>query len=272
MGAMQAHGLGSGSAIEEAAKLVADATQVVVLSGAGISTESGIPDFRSPGGFWSRYDPRELTFQRFLASEAARRLYWEMARQIYPVLRDALPNEAHRSVVRLDEMGKLKCVITQNIDGLHQKAGLDPSKVIEIHGTALAVVCLSCGRRVGREEIQQRLEAAAVPVPLCEVCGGFLKPATISFGQPMPEEETAAAFEHARSCDLFLVIGSSLVVMPAAQLPVAAAQSGAPVVLVNREPTPLDHLAAVVLRGSAGCLMSQLIDAVEKRLGSPQCA
>jgi len=268
---MEASRRGSGGGIEEAAELIADATQVVVLSGAGISTESGIPDFRSPGGLWSRYDPRELTYQRFLASETARRLYWEMAREIYPVLRDALPNEAHRGVVRLDEMGKLRCVITQNIDGLHQKAGLDPSKVIEIHGTALAVVCLSCQRRVGREEIQQRLEAGAVTVPLCDVCGGFLKPATISFGQPMPEEETAAAFEHARSCDLFIVIGSSLVVMPAAQLPVAAAQCGAPLVLVNREPTPVDDLASVVLRGSAGRLMSELMDAVEKRLGSARC-
>lgn len=268
---MQVDRPGVGDQIERGAGLIAGAGEVVILTGAGVSTESGIPDFRSPGGLWSRYDPRQLTFQRFLASEAARRMYWEMARQVYPVLRDAEPNEAHRSVVSLQRLGKLRCLITQNIDGLHHKAGLDPGKIIEIHGTALFVVCLSCGRKSPREEIHRRLDGSGEGVPRCDACGGFLKPATVSFGQPMPEEETRAAFTHARACDLFIVIGSSLVVMPAAQLPAVALESGAPLIIVNREPTPFDGSATVVLQGSAASLMHQLVEAVGRKLGGESC-
>ncbi len=252
--------------IERAARLVANAGQIVVLTGAGISTESGIPDFRSPGGLWSRYDPRELTYQRFLASAETRRLYWEMAMQIYPVLRDAEPNEAHRSIVALQNQQKLRCAITQNIDGLHQKAGLNEDKIIEIHGTALWVVCLSCGLRWTGEKIHQRMNETNEPVPSCDECGGFLKPATVSFGQPMPEEETRKSFLHARSCDLFLVIGSSLVVMPAAQLPAVAVEAGAPLIIVNRDPTPLDGMATVLLHGSAGGVMKEIMVTVQRML------
>jgi NAD-dependent deacetylase len=238
------------SDIRTAAAIIGDAERLVVLTGAGVSTESGIPDFRSPGGIWSKYDPREFTFDRFCASAEVRRGYWEMGASLYPLLRDAAPNTAHRALAALERRGGLERIVTQNIDGLHQKAGSSPERVIEIHGTALAVTCLTCGWRTDRDTIQTRFAAGDVD-PRC-ACGGLLKPATVSFGQAMPERETAQAFTDARAADAFLVVGSSLVVYPAASLPGVAVERGAPLVIVNREETPYDPYAAVVLHGSAG--------------------
>ena len=233
----------------------------MVLTGAGISTESGIPDFRSPGGIWSRYDPEEFTYQNFVRSRAHRELYWQMSLQIYPVLAAAQPNAAHHAVAELERQGRLRAVVTQNIDGLHQRAGSSPDCVIEIHGTALFVECLSCGDRTSREEIQARV-AGGEKAPECHRCGGILKPATISFGQAMPERETALALEHAQSCDSFLVIGSSLVVFPAAHLPIRAVEAGAKLLIVNLEPTPCDDYAEIALHGKAGEIMSSLMAAM----------
>jgi len=251
----------SGEAIARAGKLLARASSVVVLTGAGISTESGIPDFRSPGGLWTRYDPRKLTFDLFCAYEETRAQYWKMSTESYPVLRDAEPNAAHRAVVAIEKAGKLLRLVTQNVDGLHRKAGSSAERTTEIHGCSLRAGCIDCGERADREALHRRLVAGELVVPTCEACGGRVKPATISFGQAMPEFETAQAFEAASQCDLMLVIGSSLVVYPAASLPDTAVSSGAPMIIVNNEPTSKDELADVLLRGSAGESMSLLLRA-----------
>ena len=242
--------------IAAAARHLGDARELVVLTGAGISTESGIPDFRSPGGIWSRYDPNEFTFQRFCASAETRRRYWELGASLYPLLCAAEPNPAHRALVALERRGGLRRIITQNIDGLHQRAGTSAEKVIEIHGTALEVVCLGCGKRRDRDGVQARV-AAGETDPRCE-CGGLLKPATISFGQAMPERETAMAMADAAAADVFLVVGSSLVVFPAASLPAVALENGASLLIVNREETSYDADAAVALHGSAGELLGTI--------------
>jgi NAD-dependent protein deacetylase/lipoamidase len=246
------------SPIERAADVLRNARNLVVLTGAGISTESGIPDFRSPGGIWTKYDPAEFTYQNFVSNRAHRERYWKMSLDIHPVLAAAEPNAAHRAVAELERQGRLRAVITQNIDGLHQRAGSSAERVIEIHGTALSVLCLSCGDRLPREDVQARV-AAGEAVPECRLCGGILKPATVSFGQAMPERETAEAFAHAEASDAFLVIGSSLVVHPAAYLPVRAVECGAKLVILNMEPTPCDAMATVVLRGKAGETMTAIL-------------
>lgn len=252
---------GDGPGIERAGALLAAANSVVFLTGAGISTESGIPDFRSPGGLWTRYDPRKLTFDLFCAHEHVRRDYWKLATESYPVLRDAEPNAAHRAIVAVERSGRLSRLVTQNIDGLHQKAGNSPGAVIEIHGTTLRATCIECGAPHDREALHRRLVAGEIEVPACDACGGPVKPATISFGQAMPERETREAFEAAATCDLFVVVGSSLVVYPAASLPDAAVRAGAALVIVNNEPTPKDDQATVVLRGSAGEALSRMLRA-----------
>jgi NAD-dependent deacetylase len=251
------------SLIAQAADWIRESSRLVVFTGAGLSTESGIPDFRSPGGVWSRYHPADFDFQNFLASEASRERYWQMATEMYGAIRAAEPNAAHRAVYELDRWGKLAAVITQNIDGLHERAGHSPEKVIELHGTALHVTCLQCGKRYEREGIQQRLQRG-VKAPTCDHCGGPLKPATISFGQAMPDRETREAYRLASRADLFLVIGSSLVVQPAASLPLAAKRGGARLVIINRDPTPYDDLADLVIPGSAGEILTAVVEAAKK--------
>ena len=251
--------------IEEIAALIADADRIVVFVGAGLSTESGIPDFRSPGGLWDRYDPQEFYFDKFLESEAAREKYWQMSTEAYQSMKDAKPNEAHLAIAELERLGKLDCLITQNVDGLHFKAGNSPDKVLELHGTAMHVTCLNCRKRYDRDAIQARI-AGGDKAPLCDACKGLLKPATISFGQSMPEKETSAAYEHSAACDLFIVIGSSLVVHPAAQMPVVAKRSGAKLVIVNRDETPCDAIADYVLRGQASPTMEAVIARVRELL------
>ncbi len=245
--------------IKKVAQLIKEAQKVIVFTGAGVSTESGIPDFRSPGGVWHKYNPADFYYQKFLSSEEAREKYWQMSREFYEPLHNAQPNPAHKAVVELEKMGKLDCVITQNIDNLHQKAGNSPEKVIELHGTAISVSCLSCRKKYPREEIQSWL-VSGIKVPKCTVCGGILKPDTVSFGQPMPPRETEEAFQRARNCDLFIVIGSSLVVQPAAMVPLEAKDHGAKLVIINREPTYHDAYADVVIHGSAGEIMSKIIE------------
>lgn len=247
--------------IHKAADILAAARELVVLTGAGISTESGIPDFRSPGGIWDKYDPAEFTYQNYVRNPAHRRQYWQMSREIFPVISEAKPNAAHVAVAELERRGKLRAVVTQNIDGLHQRGGCSPERVIEIHGTALEIVCLGCAERQPRAIVQARVDAGEAD-PGCLACGGILKPATISFGQAMPERETALAFEHAEACDVMLVIGSSLVVFPAAHLPQRAVECGAKLMILNREPTAYDPIADVRLRGSAGETMTRLLAAL----------
>lgn len=247
--------------IKQIADLIVNSKRTVIFSGAGLSTESGIPDFRSPGGVWDRYNPEDFYFQKFISSESSREKYWQMATEMYEPMKNAQPNPAHLAIAELERLGKLDCVITQNIDGLHIKAGNSREKVIELHGTAMYVICLSCQKRYERDEIQERIRKG-VKVPYCDDCGGPLKPATISFGQAMPERETNEAYNRSSSCDLFIVIGSSLVVQPAASMPLIAKRNGAKLVIINRDPTPYDNLADIVIHGMAGSVMSSILKEV----------
>jgi NAD-dependent deacetylase len=251
--------------IEKIAELIVASQSVVVFVGAGLSTESGIPDFRSPGGVWDRYDPQEFYFQRFLESETSREKYWQMATEMYESIKDAEPNQAHLAIAELERLGKLDCLITQNIDGLHFKAGNSPEKVLELHGTAMHVTCLTCHRRYDRDTTQARI-AGGDKAPRCDACQGPLKPATISFGQSMPADETRAAYDHSAACDLFIVIGSSLVVHPAAQMPVVAKQHGAKLAIINRDETSCDPIADWVVHAQAGPTMAAVIERVRGAL------
>ena len=248
--------------IRQVADLIRQSEKGVVFTGAGVSTESGIPDFRSPGGVWHKYNPEDFYYQKFISSEESREKYWQMSREFFEPLKNAQPNAAHRAVVELEKMGKLDCVITQNVDNLHQRAGSSPEKVIELHGTAVSVSCLSCRKKYSREEIQSWL-LRGVRVPKCDGCGGILKPNTVSFGQSMPPEETEESFRRARNCDLLIVIGSSLVVQPAASVPLEAKESGAKLVIINRDPTDHDSYADVVIHASAGEVMSKVMDCLK---------
>jgi NAD-dependent deacetylase len=231
------------------ATLVARSERIVAFTGAGISTESGIPDFRSPGGVWARNAP--IQYQEFLASAEARRETWRRGLETYPVVAAASPNPAHLALAELERRGQLLAVVTQNIDGLHQAAGHDPARVLELHGNAHGVRCLSCDDFAYRATVQARVVAGEAEPP-CRSCGGILKPTTISFGEPMPRRAMSRAEAAIRECDMVLVVGSTLIVYPAAGLPKAAALAGKPLAIVNLTPTPLDDLAAVVLRGKAG--------------------
>ncbi len=253
--------------IEKIAELIVDSPRIVVFVGAGLSTESGIPDFRSPGGVWDKYDPQEFYFQRFLENETSREKYWQMATEMYESMKNAEPNPAHLAIAELERLGKLDCLITQNIDGLHFKAGNSQEKVLELHGTAMHVTCLNCGKRYDRGAIQMRI-AGGDKAPRCDECKGLLKPATISFGQSMPAETTQAAYGHSAACDLFIVIGSSLVVQPAAQMPLIAKQNGAKLVIINRDETPYDQIADYVVNAQAGLTMVIVLDIVKRALAN----
>jgi NAD-dependent deacetylase len=253
--------------IARAAELVATAAPVVIFTGAGVSTESGIPDFRSPTGLWARHDPGDFTYQRFIGSDEGRRRYWAVGSALYRTVRGAQPNAAHRAIAELDRLGVLDCVITQNIDDLHQKAGTAPDRVIELHGNATRARCLACGASCTRDEIQDRLEAGEA-VPDCRACGGILKPYTVLFGEPMPVRETQLAEGRARAAGCFVVVGSSLAVYPAAYVPRYAKQAGARLVVVNLTPTPIDHAADVVIPGKAGEVMARVVEMVRERVGA----
>ncbi|MBI4586896.1 MAG: Sir2 family NAD-dependent protein deacetylase [Planctomycetes bacterium] len=219
----------------------------IAFTGAGISTESGIGDFRSPGGVWSRHQP--VLYQEFIASSEARRRYWAIRKETYGQFAGAKPNLAHRTLAELEAAGGLRAVITQNIDRLHQMAG--SRKVLELHGNAREIVCLGCRQVSQAEEIHSRLEAGE-EVPECHACGGILKAATVSFGQPLPPAVLEEAERLSREADLFLAIGSSLVVTPAATLPALARRAGAFLAIINREETPQDPIADLVVRTPIG--------------------
>lgn len=255
-------------AISAAARLIHEAKRIVVFTGAGISTESGIPDFRSPGGIWSQYNQDDLTYQKFRSHEKYRKLYWEYDRARYPAMKNALPNAAHRSVVELEKAGRLLALITQNIDGLHQDAGSSPDKVYELHGTVREVGCLDCHTRWVREEITDKMDREGIEVPYCPHCGGPLKCGTIAFGQSLPAEVLEQSFAHARTCDLFVTVGSSLVVQPAALLPYEAKRAGARLVLVNLSTTPYDRIMDIIVPGKAGPVMEAIMAEFRKMGGS----
>lgn len=229
--------------------MIDNSRRLVVFTGAGISTESGIPDFRSPGGLWTRYKP--IDFRDFMADEEKRRESWRIKFATEKVIADARPNKGHLAIAELQRRGKLSCVITQNIDGLHQASGIPEEQVIELHGNSTYAICLTCRKRFELDAIR----AIFLPdetLPLCDACGGIIKTATISFGQSMPEREMRLAEEQTLACDLFIAVGSSLVVFPAAGFPLMAKQNGARLVIVNRDPTEMDRYADLVINAEIG--------------------
>jgi len=235
------------------ADLLRSARRVVVFTGAGISTESGIPDFRSPGGIWSQMKP--ITYQEFVADEDKRREAWTRAFSGVARWTGSKPNAGHRAVAELMAAGKVSAVITQNVDNLHQDGGADPERVIELHGNAGYATCLDCGLRHELADLKAPfLEHGRVPA--CRDCGGLVKTAVISFGQAMPKAAWTRAEDETLAADLFLVLGSSLTVFPAAGLPRLAWEVGTPLAIVNRDPTPLDRLATLALREEIGPLMA----------------
>lgn len=254
----------SNDPIAELADLLAASRRVTTFTGAGVSTESGIPDFRSPGGVWTRYDPRDFTFDRYVESPEVRASSWAMRKEFFA--REVMPNPAHRAIARIEAAGRAHGVITQNIDGLHQLAG--STEVVEIHGTAREVMCIGhaprqgipdgCGFTASYTWAFEQLDAGD-PDPACPECGGLVKSATVSFGQTLLPDVIERAAELAATGDLMLAVGSSLQVWPAADLPELAVRSGVPLVIVNDEPTPLDDLATLVVRGRAGEVLARAV-------------
>ncbi len=234
--------------LTEFARMIEAAERVVVFTGAGISTESGIPDFRSPGGIWTKVKP--IDFSDFMRSHEARRETWRRRFEMEPILRQARPNRGHVAVAELIRSGKATSVITQNIDGLHQDSGIPDDKVIELHGNTTYAHCLDCSQRYEIDALRVDFEQDRI-VPHC-ACGGWVKTATISFGQSMPVNEMRRAEKETLLADLFITIGSSLVVYPAAGFPELAKRNGSRLVIVNRDPTGLDSMADLVLNRSIG--------------------
>ena len=245
----QTRGMPFDREIADLARAIDGSRRAVVFTGAGISTESGIPDFRSPGGIWTRMAP--IDFSDFLASEEARRETWRRRFAMEEAFREARPNRGHRAVAELVSRGKVGVVITQNIDGLHQASGIADDQVIELHGNTTYAHCLDCKARYELAPLRISFERDET-APVCDECGGFVKTATISFGQAMPEEPMRRAEIETLAADLFIVAGSSLVVYPAAAFPELAKQNGASLVIINREATGLDPIADLVLNRALG--------------------
>lgn len=240
---------------EEFAARVRNSRQIVFFTGAGISTESGVPDFRSPGGVWTKYQP--VYFDEFMSSEAARIRHWKLKKATYELYKNVRPNVGHASIREFEKRGQLLGLITQNIDGLHKIAGVSDEKIVELHGTDRVVTCLRCHKRFAPESIYEHLGDEFV-APTCDACGGYLKSANVSFGQQMPVNEMQQAQAWSEAAEIFIVTGSSLQVQPAASLPVIAKRSGAFLAIINRDPTPLDDLADFNYLGRIGEFFERL--------------
>lgn len=238
-------------------EMVHEAGTVVPFTGAGISTESGIPDFRSPGGLWDRYRP--IPFDEFLASQEARNESWRRRFAMEEQFGGARPGRGHLAIASLHRTGRVPAVITQNIDNLHQVSGIAPEHVVELHGNTTFALCLDCSERYELSWVRRRMDAANGCAPDCPACGGFVKTATVSFGQAMPDAAMRRAQDLAQSCDLFLTIGSSLVVWPAAGFPLVAKRNGARLVIINRESTEFDDIADLVVHEDIGTVLEPLI-------------
>ncbi|MDO9515141.1 MAG: Sir2 family NAD-dependent protein deacetylase [Syntrophales bacterium] len=248
--------------IAAAAEMILASRSLVVFTGAGISTESGIPDFRGPGGIWTRFDPDDFTIQKFLSSRETRRKQWKILIE-GDLFSSVKPNRGHYAIAQLEGMGRLDCIITQNIDNLHQKAGNSPDRVFELHGNMQWIRCLDCDERYTVEQIREILKGG-VEVPECEKCHGTLKPDVVFFGEMLPPDVLNAATEHSMRCDLFLVVGSSLVVHPAALMPAYAKEAGAGLIIVNIGDTPYDSRADILIEGKAGDVMSKMVEKVRE--------
>lgn len=246
--------------LDRIADLITGSERLVVFTGAGISTESGIPDYRGPNGVWARQAIPHIDTMR--TDREARIEHWRDRLTRYPEMLSRQPNAGHRAIAELEALGYLLAIITQNIDGLHQKAGNDPERVIELHGSTHTLRCMTCGRHWDGNDIQHRLEAGEEDPP-CAVCGGALRTGTILFGEALPEQALRTAHAAARASDVMLVIGSSLVVNPAARLPVVARETGARLVLINQSSTPLDELADIRVFAGAGEALSGILERVQ---------
>lgn len=241
---------------EELRRLISEARSIVAFTGAGISTESGIPDYRSPGGIWTKMQP--IMFQDFMGSAEMRRESWRRKFASDEVIKQATPNAGHRALARLVDTGKMLAIITQNIDGLHQASGVPDEKVIELHGNSTYAHCLDCKERYELDWVRE-IFAIDERLPICTACGGIIKTATISFGQAMPEAEMERAFDAALAADLVITVGSSLVVYPAASFPIVAKRNGAKYAIVNREPTEQDEIADLVINAEIGATLSRAV-------------
>ena len=245
------------SAIARLNDLVHEARTIVPFTGAGISTECGIPDFRSPGGLWTKNRP--IPFDEFLANQEARNESWRRRFAMEDRFGGARPGRGHRALASLYRSGKVPAVVTQNIDNLHQASGIAPEHVVELHGNTTFALCLDCSERYELTWVRGRMEAGNGCAPDCPNCGGFIKTATVSFGQAMPDAAMQRAQDLARSCDLFLAIGSSLVVWPAAGFPLMAKRNGARLVIINREATDFDEIADLVVQEDIGSVLEPFI-------------
>lgn len=242
------------------AEKIKEGGQNVVFTGAGISTESGIPDYRSQGGIWDKFRP--VYFDEFMSSKDARQEYWSSWVERYQGIVRAQPNPAHLALAKLHKMDLLQAVVTQNVDGLHQESGLPEDKIIELHGNTCRIRCMSCRRISPTKDVQLRLTAGD-PAPECE-CGGYLKPDTISFGQAMPVAEVEKAAALSRECDFFMIVGSTLLVQPAAHMPYYAKNNGAFLAIINLSETPCDKMSDVLIREKAGNVLNEIVEEVEK--------
>jgi len=236
---------------------IEESQNAVVFTGAGISTDSGIPDFRSPGGLWTKYQPIECN--DFVASEETRREAWRRKFAMDETFSQARPNRGHRAIAHLVRQGVVRAVITQNIDNLFQDSGIDEDKIVELHGNGTYAKCLDCGKRYELQEIRRAFEINQKP-PYCNECDGIIKTAVISFGQAMPVIEMRKAEEVSLSCDLFIAIGSSLTVYPAAGFPLLAKKNGARLVIINRDPTQMDAFADLVLHSDIGATLGAVTE------------
>lgn len=245
--------------LDRMAGMVRDSERIVFFTGAGISTESGLPDYRGPNGVWTTGDIPHIDKMKF--DTAAREEFWRRWRESYPFMQSRQPNTGHGAIARLEDTGKLLAVITQNIDRLHQKAGTHSERVIELHGNTHTLRCTRCGHEMSGDRVQELLEAGETD-PRCEVCGGPLRSATILFGESLPKAALELAHKVALATDLMIVVGSSLVVNPAAQLPQIAKRRGAGLIIINRTPTPLDPVADIVVRTESGPTLEALADRV----------
>ncbi|MGD8345099.1 MAG: NAD-dependent protein deacylase [Desulfobacterales bacterium] len=234
----------------------------IIFTGAGISTESGIPDYRSQGGIWDKFRP--VYFDEFMRSRESRVEYWRRWQALYQGIRQAQPNAGHAAVARLHQLGLLQAVITQNVDGLHQAAGITGDHIIELHGNTRRIRCMSCRKVASTADTCKRLQSGDA-APECE-CGGYLKPDTISFGQAMPVSEVENAAALSRGCDFFMVVGSTLLVQPAAHMPVYARQNNAFLAIVNLSETPCDNMCDVLIQDKAGKVLQRIVKEVENNL------
>lgn len=246
--------------INELANKIAGANSVVIFTGAGISTESGIPDYRSQGGLWDKFQP--IYFDEFMGSKTARIQYWEQRLHMEKSLKHARPNKGHQAIAALDHLGHLTCVITQNIDGLHQASGIPENKIIELHGNTRRIRCMSCSKLISWNQAMEMINKGE-KAPECS-CGGYYKPDTISFGQAMPVQETRAAESFSSGCDLFIAVGSTLLVQPAALMPGYAKTSGAFLGIINLSDTPYDNQCDLLIREKAGPVLSTVVASVKE--------